>query len=122
MFRNIAFNLCAAACLLIPLQGYAGLIGTELSVQVEYQQTSTSARFAAGTQVSSTVVDPGVEFLDLSTTQLSNPLNLTIIPVSVNAGNDYIEQDYLRTSGSFATGFFNGYRFTFDSSVLPEIV
>lgn len=99
------------------------LFGTELSTQVQYQQSGGTQR--AGLTFSDTsTVGPGVEVPDLADLEIaSNPFNLFVVPVSVDAGSDYIQLDYAKAgSGAFAGGAFNGYRFTFDSTVPVNIL
>lgn len=123
MFR---IYLCAAvlyAGVLSTGTARASLIGTDLSVQVIAQSTQTSTPFSIGFAVTAVVRDPGIEFLNLATTQQSNSGNFSIVPVSVDARAFSIDIRILPSAGAglFATTFFNGYKFTFTSAALANI-
>jgi hypothetical protein len=123
MLRRGVLALVLLLCFQTSNLVQASFLGTELSVQVEYKQFSTSPPIAIGFLTSALVVDPGVEFPDLSKTQQSNSIGGNIVPVSINAGADYLEFQILPSAGfgGFTPGFFNGYEFTFDSAALPTI-
>lgn len=111
------------ACLALSLfvqASQAALLGTTLSIETVYQQTSTSTVDTIGFLDTATVVEPGVEFPSLASTQVINPPSgLQVIDVAINAGDDFLEIDFDNTGAftSFAAGYFNGYVFTFDSNV-----
>ena len=98
-----------------------GLYGTSFTTQVQYQPTASDPRQAISFQDTS-IVGANIEFPNLANLQVdTNPFGLTVVPVSVNVGDDFIELDYsIAGSGSFAGGFFNGYMFQFDSGVPIE--
>lgn len=100
-----------------------GLNSTEFSVQVQFQPTSTDPRQAISFE-DTAVVNGNVEFPSLAALDIgSNPFNLFVVDVAVDVGNDFIDIDFDNASPStFAAGFFNGYRFTFDSVVPVDIL
>ena len=100
------------------------LYGTELTIQSLYQQNADS-ELQELSFASTATVGPGVEISNLADLEIaSNPFNLFIVPVSIDVGEDYIELDYSigDSSGAFASGTFNGYKFTFDGSVPINIL
>lgn len=102
----------------------AALIGTELSLETFYQATSSSALQTIGFLTTATVKEPGVEFPNLKALQVnSSSSGMQLVNVAINAGNNFIEIDFSNSAPStvFATGFRNGYEFTFDSSIAPSI-
>ncbi len=109
--------------LLLGQTSEAALLGTNLSIETVFQQTSTSAVETVGFLTTATVVEPGVEFPSLAATEVINPpLGLQVVDVSVNAGDGFLEIDFDNvTHTSFSPAFFNGYVFTFDSSVVVDI-
>ncbi len=115
--------LTLSGIIAFPGSSNATLLGTELSVEAIYQQTSSSPEVTFAIEDTATVIDPGVEFPDISENEVSNPANLFVVPSAVDAGGTFIEIDYLVDSpGFFAPGFFNGFKFTFESSALVDIV
>ncbi len=97
----------------------AALLGTDLSIETLFQQTSSSTIETIGFLTTATVVEPGVEFPSLASTEVVNPpLGLTVVDVAINAGDAFLEIDFDNvTHTGFAFSFFNGYAFTFDSSL-----
>jgi len=102
----------------------AALLGSELSIETIFQSTSTSSISTIGFLTTATVVEPGIEFSSLASTQVINPpLGLQVIDVSINAGDDFIEIDFTNSNpfSSFASAFQNGYMLTFDSAAVIDI-
>ena len=96
----------------------AALLGTTLSIETVFQQTSTDSADTIGFLTTATVVDPGVEFPSLASTQVINPpQGLQVVDVAIDAGDNFLEIDFDNvTLTSFAPAFFNGYVFTFSST------
>ncbi|ROS00265.1 hypothetical protein EDC56_2903 [Sinobacterium caligoides] len=115
MKKNILIGLTLLAA---HQASHATLIGSELSVQTLYQPTSTSPVETIGFLTTATVVEPGVEFSSLASTEVINPpFGLQVIDVSINTGADYIDIDFDNANRftAFGAAFKNGYMFTFDS-------
>lgn len=95
-----------------------GLDGTSLTTQVQFQPTEIAERRAISFSATATV-GSSVEFQNLADLEIaSNTFGLFVVPVLVDAGNDFIELRYEPAgSGGFASGFFNGYLFQFDGGV-----
>ena len=101
----------------------AALIGTQLSIQTQYQQYAESEIHTTGFLTTATVVEPGVEFSSLAATEVENPpQGFQVVDVAINAGDNYLEIDFSNVNHfSFSSAYFNGYVFTFESSVAPVI-
>lgn len=101
----------------------AALLGTDLSIESVFQQTSASPIETIGFFTTATVVEPGVEFSSLAATEVINPpFGLQLVDVAINAGDDFIEIDFDNvTHNRYLPAFLNGCVFTFDSSVLVDI-
>ena len=111
-FLNKTRLLLGGLALVIASGANAGLIDSELSVQVVFQATPDSPATALGITSTATVSD-GIEFPDLSNTQLQNGANLIIPPVQIDVGDDFFEFRALGVGGTPEEGFFNGLVFTF---------
>ncbi len=104
----------------------AGLVGTDLTLSTLQQVTATSAQFTSSFPRVARVSASSVEFPDV--TSLFNPGDPrppgfgALVNTSIDAGDDYIEIDFLRAgSGQFASAFENTYIFQFDSTALATI-
>ena len=123
MLRRGVLALVLLLCALTSNPIQASLIGTDLSVQVVFKTSPTSPPVDIGFLTTARVVNPGIEFPDLSKTQQNNNTGYSIVPVSVDAGADFLKLQILPSAGSgfFAPTFFNGYVFTFSSAALADI-
>jgi hypothetical protein len=101
----------------------AALVGTELLFQTIYQATSTSQAIGVISLKTVTVKEPGLEIPSVKALEVSNPTGLSVVDISINAGNNFIELDFDRSAPFtlFASGFRNSYVFTFDDIVRPSI-
>lgn len=100
----------------------AALIGTELGFQVAYQATSTSTVSTLTSLNTVTVKEPSIEIPSVKALEVSNPSGLSLVNVSINAGNDFLDIGFANAGSSgFASGFRNSYIFTFDSTAKPTI-
>lgn len=128
-------NTFKAVCLLAPLlldvgssqampTSTNGLLGSEFSAEVQFQPVATSERFAVSFLATAIVDENQVEFPSLGALEISNnPLNLLVVDVAIDVGKDFIEIDFDNAgSGTFASGFFNGYEFIFDDLVAVDII
>jgi hypothetical protein len=95
----------------------AALIGTELGFKAVYQATQSSPEISLTSLNTMTVREPDIEIPSASALQVSNPSGLTLVNVSINAGNDFLDIDFTNSAsfGGFASGFRNSYVFTFDT-------
>jgi FG-GAP-like repeat/Bacterial Ig domain/RTX calcium-binding nonapeptide repeat (4 copies) len=98
----------------------AGLMGTELSIQTIFQSTPTAQPTIIGSLTTATVTEPGVEFPSVKDSEVFGQL---VVDVAINVGDNFIEIDFDNSLPytSFATGFRNGYLFTFDHAAAPNI-
>lgn len=121
MTRMSRSTIAAVLGSLLAVPAHASLVDTVLTVEVQYQQAETSDRGAISF-AETRRVGPGLEFLNLANNQIaSNPFGLSVVPVSVDVGADYIDLDYSPAgSGGFASGFFNGYSFQFQGGIPVE--
>lgn len=100
----------------------AALIGTELGFQGVYQVNSTSPVSALTSLNTVTVKEPGIEIPSVKALEVSNPSGLSLVDVSINAGNDFLDIGFANAGFSrFASGFRNSYIFTFNSALAPSI-
>lgn len=102
----------------------AGLLGTNLSVKVLVQPTSSGSSDATTFDITAKVAEPSIEFPSLGSLTLNPPQpGLRVVDVSINAGDDFIEIGFDNTGASslFSSAYFNGYEFTFDSNVAAII-
>ncbi len=101
----------------------AALVGTELLFEKIYQETSTSPVIAITSLKTVTVKEPGIEIPSVKALEVSNPIGLPVVDLSINAGNNFIEMDFDNTAGliGYAPGYRSSYIFTFDSIVRPSI-
>lgn len=101
----------------------AALLGTELSLTTIFQSSPTSQPTIIGFLTTATVTEPGVEFPSVKALEAPNALNLTVVDVAINAGDTFIEIGFQNSPPhtTFATGFRNGYLFTFDHVAVPTI-
>ena len=122
--NNSRLLACGLLILFFTKVSEATLLGTELSIETVFQQTSGSTVETIGFLTTATVVEPGVEFPSLAATEVINPpFGLQVVDVAINAGDDFIEIDFDNaTFAMFASAFLNGYIFTFDSNVAVDIV
>jgi hypothetical protein len=68
------------------------------------------------------VKEPGIEIPSVKALEVSNPSGLSLVNVSINAGNDFLDIGFANAGSSgFASGFRNSYIFTFDSTAKPTI-
>ena len=95
----------------------AALLGSQLSVEAIFQSTPTSTINTIGFLTTATVTDPGVEFPSLAALDVPGD-TVTLIDVSIDVGDDFIEIDYANSSPFTltASGFQNSLVFTFDSA------
>jgi len=118
-------NLTLMGLLLFSLAqtSYAGLIDSELSLKIIYQRTSSSSIETIGFLTTATVAEPRVEFPSVNDLQVDG-INLTLVDVSINAGDDFIEIDFTNVAGfsGFASGHENTYIFKFDSVASVNII
>ena len=100
-----------------------GLLETAFSVEVQFQPDAGSERQALSFEDTQTV-GAGVEFPSLAALLIAdNPFDLRVVDVSVDVGDDFIDIDFDNAQDiMFADGFFNGYRFAFDSTVPVDIL
>lgn len=124
--KNIYIQIIFASVLVISTAVQAmpvSLYGTQLLTQVQYQQTAQTDRLALSFSDTS-IVGSAIEISNLADLQIaSNPFNLGVVPVSVDVGQNYIQLDYGQAvAGAFASGFFNGYKFSFDSTIPVSIL
>lgn len=100
----------------------AALIGTELGFQGVYQVNSTSPVSTLTSLNTVTVKEPGIEIPSVKALEVSNPSGLSLVDVSINAGNDFLDIGFANAGFSrFASGFRNSYIFTFNSALAPSI-
>ncbi|MEQ1562385.1 MAG: Ig-like domain-containing protein, partial [Nitrospiraceae bacterium] len=100
------------------------LIGTQLSIQTIFQSTPIAQPSVIGFLTTATVTEPGVEFPSLRALEVNNPpFGLQVVDVAINVGENFIEIDFDNSLPftSFASGYRNGYLFTFDHAVAPTI-
>lgn len=118
--KSMFKGLVCSVVLAFPCLSNAGLLGTELGIQVLSQTTATSPVTAEGTLVTATVSEPAIEFPNLGATDFSG--GLRVVNVDVNAGDDFLSIDFDNAGlGTFASAFFNGYEFTFDNGAFLSI-
>ncbi len=101
----------------------AAMIGTDVLFESIFQTTSTSPEIKISSLNTVRVKEPGVEFPSLKALQISNPSGLTLVDVAINVGDNFIDMNFANSAPStrFATGFRNGYVFTFANSAMPSI-
>jgi len=110
--------LCAVA-----QTGEAALVGTDVMFQSIFQATSTSPEIKVSSLNTVTVKEPGVEFPSLKALQISNPIGGRLADIAINVGDTFIDMDFTNSAPDFrfASGFRNGYVFTFDNAAMPSI-
>lgn len=117
-------KFAVAIAMLLSTPTYAGLNGTELSLQVLLQLTPSSTPFYTSFERTVTV-SSAIEYPDVSS--LFNPgsgapSNYGLVDVAIDAGNDYIEIDFANTGFSyFSPAFENTYIFRFDHAAAVNI-
>lgn len=116
LFKSMVTGAALAS---IPYTSQAALLGTELSLEVLFQQTSISEPSTIGFLTTAIVQEPEVEFPSAEALEVDNPpFGLQVVDVAINAGDNYLEIDFDNVVfSSFAPAYFNGYAFTFDSDV-----
>lgn len=113
--KRFIFKPLLLVLTLISNVSWGSLIGSELTLDVIYQETETSNVINVSRTLTEQVKANDAEFKDIGSTSVTNNLGLSVVDVTVDANSDSITFEYspwLR--GEFGTGFFNGYRFTFD--------
>jgi len=115
----------ASTCLLffsLAQSSHAALLGTELSLKIIYQPTSSSTEETIGFLTTAVVDEPKVEFPSVAALDIDGD-NFTLVDVSINVGDNYLEIDFDNSSpySSFSSGYKNGYVFTFDSGIAATI-
>lgn len=107
----------------------AGLLGTELSLRVLAQATSTSTPFITSFERTALVDESIVEYPDVSS--FFNPgspvppgFARSLVNVAIDVGDNYIDIDFDNSSpfNRFASGFENTYVFKFDNSAAVNIL
>ena len=132
MGKNFFCSLTFTAAMAMSLSAYASaisLVGTELKLDGLLQATPTSPTSTFTATVSAIVSETEVEYPnvnDFGITATSVPgftTPITTIPVSIDAGADFLTIDFDNTSpyGNFAPAFENTYIFTFADTVAPFI-
>lgn len=110
--------LCAAAQV-----SEAALIGTEVLFESIFQASSNSPEIKLSSLNTVTVKEPGIEFPSLKALQTNNPSGLGLVDTTINVGDNFIEFSFTNSAPftRFASGFRNGYVFTFDNAAMPSI-
>jgi len=117
-------KFAVAIAMLLSTPTYAGLNGTELSLQVLFQSTPSSPPIFTSFERTVTV-GPAIEYPDVSS--LFNPgsgvpAGYGLVDVAIDVGNDYIEIDFDNAvSNRFSPAFENTYIFRFDSTAPVSI-
>lgn len=101
----------------------AALIGTNLGFETVFQSLPTSQEIKISSTQTVTVTEPGIEIPSVKALEVSNPSGLSLVDVSVNAGDNFIDIGFANSApfSLFASGFRNSYVFTFDSAATPTI-
>ncbi len=102
---------------------YAGLLGTNLSLDTVFQRTSTSPIINLSLPTTATVIEPGIEFPSVLALLVSNPDGLVLADTSINVGDDFLEIDFDNATNisNFDAAIQNTYVFTFDSTAALSI-
>ncbi|WP_200332701.1 hypothetical protein [Thiocystis violacea] len=99
----------------------AGLLGTELSLQVIYQATQSSSIETIGFLTTAVVDATNIEFPSVAELDVEGD-NFYVVDVSINVGDNYIEIGFENCpSAGYTAGYQNGYVFTFDSGIIATI-
>jgi hypothetical protein len=115
MIRSLNTIITCFSLLLGASSVQSALLGTELSIETLYQGTQTSTPTQIGFLTTATVSDSVVEFPSLADLETGSG-GMSLVDVSIDVGDDYLDIGFDNAGfGYFATGYFNGYVFTFDS-------
>lgn len=112
-------KFAVAIALLLSMPAYAGLDGTQVSLQTLFQLTPSSTPLSP-TFEHTVTVGPAIEYPSLNSLlhpDLATQPGYGLVDVAINAGNDYIEIDFDNAgSGMFSRAFENTFIFRFAST------
>ncbi|WP_025039884.1 PEP-CTERM sorting domain-containing protein [Nitrosospira briensis] len=121
-------KLVLTAALLLSMPTYAGINGTEVSLQTLAQATSSSTPVVTSF-ANTKVIGSGVEYPDVAdlfnpATEVQSGFAHNLVDVAIDIASDHITMDFHNSAPftRFASAFENTYVFRFDSAAAADII